>query len=73
VRPPFHNNKKGKTPKQKWGKKDRKNRNKDPYGCHSTPDVSLYGDGNNNGGVVVNAGKYSKKGYTRPTSYPVAR
>jgi hypothetical protein len=64
-------NKKGKTPKQKWGKKDRKNRNKDPYGCQSTPDSSLFDAGG--GGVVVNAGKYSRGGYTRPSTYPVAR
>jgi hypothetical protein len=26
----------------KWGKKDRKNRNKDPYGCHTaTPDSTI--------------------------------
>lgn len=54
--------KRGKTPKQKWGKKDRKNRNKDPYGCHSAQ--------SNGGGVIMNAGKYSQGGYTRPTSYP---
>jgi hypothetical protein len=35
----------------KWGKKDRKNRNKDPYGCHSTPDNSLLHD------VAVSVGK----------------
>jgi len=64
-------NKKGKTPKQKWGKKDRKNRNSDPYGCHSTPDSSLY-DAAGGGGVVMNAGKYSQRNYTRPTSFPVA-
>ena len=65
-------NKKGQTPKQKWGKKDRKNRNKDPYGCQYTPDASLF-DPSSSGGVVVNAGKYSTGGYTRPTSYPLAR
>lgn len=54
--------KRGKTPKQKWGKKDRKNRDKDPYGCHSAQ--------SSGGGVIMNAGKYSQSGYTRPTSYP---
>ena len=62
--------KKGKTPNQKWGKKDRKNRNKDPYGCQATPDASLFDA--SGGGVVVNAGKYSRGGYTRPSTYPVA-
>jgi large subunit GTPase 1 len=59
--------KNGKTPKQKWGKKDRKKRNKDPYGCHSNPDKVA------SGGVIMNSGRYSQAGYTRPTSYPVGR
>lgn len=78
--------KKSVTPRQKWGKKDRKNRNKDPYGCHSTPDAALFNHNNSSnndttsnnsrtttasgGGVIVNAGKYSQSGYTRPASYP---
>lgn len=64
-------NKTGQT--SKWGKKDRKNRNKDPYGCHSTPDVSLYeaaaaaggAVGAATGGVIVNAGKSTAKRGTR--------
>jgi hypothetical protein len=52
----------GKTPKQKWGKKDRKNRDKDPYGCHSASASGI--------GIITNAGKYSQVGYTRPSSYP---
>jgi large subunit GTPase 1 len=52
----------GRTPKQKWGKKDRKNRDKDPYGCHSASANGV--------GIVLNAGKYSAVGYTRPVSYP---
>eukprot|EP00980_Cylindrotheca_fusiformis_P016683 scaffold5024_cov136-Cylindrotheca_fusiformis.AAC.12 len=60
--------------KKKWGKKGRKLRNQDPYGCHSTPDDSLAGGtGIIPMGVSVNAGKYGKKGYTRPTSYHGAR
>jgi len=57
---------------QKWGKKDNKNRNKDPYGCHDTPDEMLDVSGNAIG-AVVKAGKYGKKGYTRPTSYGGSR
>lgn len=59
---------------KKWGKKGRKLRNKDPYGCHSTPDDTLGGDAAAMPmGVSVKAGKYGKKGYTRPTSYNGAR
>lgn len=57
--------------KRKWGKKNRKNRNSDPYGCHSTPDESLLEatDGPSHG-VVVNSGKkHGKKTYTRPMGY----
>ena len=57
--------KKGRTPKQKWGKKDRKNRDKDPYGCHS--DASAVG------GAVVSGGRNGQVGYTRPVTYPTAR
>lgn len=53
--------------KKRWGKKGRKLRNKDPYGCHSTPDDGLGEGGAAPIGVSVNAGKYGKKGYTRPT------
>ena len=60
---------------QKRGKKGRKDRNKDPYGCHSTPDddlgTALGGAGG--GGIVVNAGKYGRRDYTRPTSYGGAK
>ncbi|CAJ1930496.1 unnamed protein product [Cylindrotheca closterium] len=59
--------------KKKWGKKGRKLRNKDPYGCHSTPDDSLGGSSTAVVGVSVSAGKYGKKGYTRPTTYSGAR
>ena len=48
---------------KKWGKKGRKLRNKDPYGCHSDPDSVL--SGSSGGGLIVNAGKYSSTGYTR--------
>jgi large subunit GTPase 1 len=57
--------------KHKWGKKNRKNRDKDPYGCHITVDDLL--KKNVASGVVVNAGKHSWKGYTRPTTYGSAR
>lgn len=50
---------------QKWGKKGRKDRNKDPYGCHSNPDETLDGGGGSTAGVVVKAGKYTRKNYTR--------
>ena len=46
----------------KWGKKGRKQRNKDPYGCHTDPDEELSTTGN---GLVVNAGKYGHRSYTR--------
>ena len=55
--------------KRKWGKKNRKNRNSDPYGCHSTPDEELL-ESNSSYGLVVNSGKkHGKKGYTRPMGY----
>jgi large subunit GTPase 1 len=56
----------------KWGKKNRKNRNLDPYGCHGDPDEMLR-DSSSAGGIVIKAGKYGRKGYTRPTSYAGAR
>lgn len=66
--------KRGKSHKSmhKWGKKGRKNRNKDPYGCHSNPDAMLDGTEGASGAVVM-GGKYSKKGYTRPTNYSGTR
>jgi hypothetical protein len=57
---------------KKWGKKGRKDRNKDPYGCHTDAD-DLMNTSSRISGVIVNAGKYGKKGYTRPTSYGGAR
>lgn len=61
--------------KRKWGKKNRKNRNHDPYGCHSTPDESLLGATEGpSSGVVVNSGKkHGKKNYVRPTGYGTQR
>mmetsp|Transcript_11888 Transcript_11888/g.28463 ORF Transcript_11888/g.28463 Transcript_11888/m.28463 type:complete len:663 (-) Transcript_11888:53-2041(-) len=70
---PSSNQKAAKPGKKKWGKKGRKLRNKDPYGCHSTPDDSLGGGSAAPIGVSVSAGKYGKKGYTRPTNYNGAR
>jgi large subunit GTPase 1 len=66
------------TKKKKHGKKNRKNRNSDPYGCHSTPDEELLeqvaGDSSSGMGVTVNAGRRGKKqGYTRPTGYGASR
>ena len=62
-----------KTSRRKHAKKNRKNRNKDPYGCHSTPDDTL-AQSVPTTGVGVRAGKYSQAGaYTRPTSYAGAR
>ena len=49
---------------KKWGKKGRKLRNKDPYGCHSDPDAMLCA-AQGGSGVIVNAGKYSSAGFTR--------
>ena len=60
---------------KKWGKKQRKTRNKDPYGCYSDPDSVLISDTttstgtkktNKGNGIIVNAGKYGRNGYTRP-------
>ena len=59
---------------KKWGKKGRKGRNKDPYGCHSTPDQTLGGSNEKNYGVMVNGGKkHQRKNYTRATGYGTAR
>lgn len=57
--------KRGKSHKsiKKWGKKGRKLRNSDPYGCHSDPDSVLNGSSTGSG-AIVNAGKYSSS-YTR--------
>jgi ribosome biogenesis GTPase A len=54
--------------KQKWGKKGRKLRDKDPYGCHIDPDRMLSdvaSHQNSAGGVIVRAGKHTRSGYTR--------
>jgi large subunit GTPase 1 len=63
------------TRKKKWGKKGRKLRNKDPYGCHSTPDGVLSDSTSTKVpiGVSVSAGKYGRQGYTRPTGFGGAR
>eukprot|EP00567_Pseudictyota_dubia_P012399 CAMPEP_0197445678 /NCGR_PEP_ID=MMETSP1175-20131217/10837_1 /TAXON_ID=1003142 /ORGANISM="Triceratium dubium, Strain CCMP147" /LENGTH=775 /DNA_ID=CAMNT_0042976681 /DNA_START=194 /DNA_END=2518 /DNA_ORIENTATION=+ len=54
---------------KKWGKKGRKLRNKDPYGCHSEgmsqAELSEMGGGGGGSGVYINAGKYGGAGYTR--------
>ena len=57
---------------KRWGKKGRKLRNKDPYGCHSTPDETLAGsDGPL--GVTVKAGKkHTRKNYVRANGYGAA-
>lgn len=49
---------------QKWGKKGRKQRNKDPYGCHGDADEELLSSTNGTG-LVINAGKYGQTSYTR--------
>jgi len=63
---------------KKWGKKGRKLRNKDPYGCHYDVDdmdgvvdsvvvpTTTKSYSNVNSGVYVNAGRYGGLGYTRP-------
>jgi large subunit GTPase 1 len=65
------------TRKKKWGKKCRKFSNRDPYGCHSTPDETLGGEGEGASGKVkglsVKAGKYGKKGFTRANGYGGSR
>jgi len=59
---------------KKWGKKGRKGRDKDPYGCHSTPDQSLGGNNERNIGVSVKGGKKNqRKNYTRASGYGSAR
>lgn len=45
---------------KKWGKKGRKFRDDDPYGCHSDPDPLLAAAGG-----AVASGKYGGGGYTR--------
>jgi large subunit GTPase 1 len=55
----------------RWGKKDRKNRNKDPYGCHSTPDNSLLQGVAVSASVYPAAGPTSGSNHVRPTTFPV--
>ena len=56
---------------QKWGKKGRKLRNKDPYNCHPDLDNAVVGS-TVSSGAVTNAGKYGSSGYTR-ASYAGAK
>ena len=66
---------------KKWGKKGKKFRNSDPYGCHSTPEDMLGNaaaatgsGGGGSGGLIVKGAKYgSSGGYTRPVGYGGAR
>lgn len=59
---------------KKWGKKGRKGRNKDPYGCHSTPDQMLGGANEGSTGVLVKGGKkHQRKNFTRVTAYGSTR
>lgn len=58
---------------QKWGKKGRKLRNKDPYGCHSQPDTEFKNSGAESIGVYAAGHDGGGDGYTRPTyGVPVA-
>jgi large subunit GTPase 1 len=58
--------------KRKWGKKNRKHRNQDPYGCHSTEDGLLEAVEEASHGVIIKSGKkHGKKTYTRPMGYGV--
>jgi large subunit GTPase 1 len=50
-------------------KRGRQGRQEDPYGCGASPDDLLDENLAKNSGLVVNAGKYGRSGYTRPTSY----
>ena len=54
---------------KKWGKKGRKLRNKDPYGCHSTPDESLVRSTGITGVTVKGGKKHTRTNYVRPTEY----
>lgn len=57
--------------RKRWAKKNKKNTDKDPYGCHADPDEMLAKAPV--AGVVVKAGKYGRAGYTRSTNYAGAR
>jgi large subunit GTPase 1 len=61
------------TRKKKWGKKGRKLRNKDPYGCQLTPDDMLGGEAAPMGVSVKSGKKHDRKGYTRPVGYGATR
>ncbi|GMH99704.1 hypothetical protein TrLO_g1752 [Triparma laevis f. longispina] len=65
--------KRGKAHKKmhKWGKKGRKQRNKDPYGCHDDGLNEILDSGDGISGLnVQQSKKNSRKGYTRPTHNP---
>ena len=64
---PTEGDKRGKSHKRikKHGKKGRKLRNKDPYGCHSAPNDMLHNAAKEGSGVIINAGKYTRNGFTR--------
>ncbi|GMI15229.1 hypothetical protein TrVE_jg241 [Triparma verrucosa] len=65
--------KRGKAHKKmhKWGKKGRKQRNKDPYGCHDDGLNEILANGEGKAGVSVSGGKKnSRTGYTRPSYAP---
>jgi len=64
---PTEGDKRGKAHKKikQWGKKGRKLRNKDPYGCHSQPNDMLHSAAKVGSGVIINAGKYTSNGFTR--------
>ena len=59
--------------RKRWGKKGRKLRNKDPYGCQSSPDDMLGGNIVPLGVSVKVGKKNQRKGYTRPTGYGSTR
>jgi len=55
---------------QKWGKKGRKQRDKDPYGCHEDKAGKMLEAKAGIVGVSVSGGKRGRKGYTRPSFTP---
>ena len=56
--------------RQKWGKKGRKQRDKDPYGCHDDGINKVLADGAGIVGVGVSAGRRGRKAYVRPSYTP---
>mmetsp|Transcript_4767 Transcript_4767/g.4496 ORF Transcript_4767/g.4496 Transcript_4767/m.4496 type:complete len:760 (-) Transcript_4767:78-2357(-) len=52
---------------QNWGKKGRKLRNKDPYGCHSQPDTEFKDSAGAAMGVYAHGQHGGGAGYTRPS------